>query len=83
MNCYYCDKEGELKVRKGDNGAPQDIHCCTMHWKILNDPKTAIPFLRGVFAVQIRTSSSDLDADRKAADDLINAMSKWKKRTTN
>lgn len=82
MKCYYCERDGLLRVKKGEAGAPSDISCCDMHWKILQNPKTAIPFLKGVFSMQIRATSSERESDEVAANDLIEKLSKWQNKKT-
>lgn len=62
--CEYCKSVGPARIRAGEGGASQDVFVCDQHWKILKDPKTALPFIRGVLTLKIRGSAPPSYLDR-------------------
>jgi len=49
--CIYCSTaEAPERVP----GSAQPSHVCRGCWRILQDPKTALPFLRGHLTLQLR-----------------------------
>jgi len=48
VKCNYCKKPGRERI--------PDIYVCNGCWKILQDPKTALPFLRGHLTLELRGS---------------------------
>jgi hypothetical protein len=78
-NCTYCDKLGELRVSADENVLKKDIFVCDLHWKILNDPKTALPFIRGMVTLKNR-GKEDPDVLKKKIDKFMNDISSWKRR---
>ena len=47
--CNYCDRAGQERVSGED-----PVHVCDGCWRILQDPKTALPFLRGHITLELR-----------------------------
>lgn len=52
--CEYCRSPGARRVAKGEGGAAEDVFVCDPHWRVLQNPKTAIPFIRGVVTSRLR-----------------------------
>ena len=77
-NCTFCGKTGLVRVRKGENNCPEDMAVCEMHWKILKNPSTALPFLKGVTMAEIRFRSQDKENDLKTAEIMFESISKWR-----
>lgn len=46
MKCNYCSRAGIERI--------PDVHVCSGCWKILQNPKTALPFLRGHLTLELR-----------------------------
>ncbi len=52
--CMYCDKLGPVRVSSGSAGLNEDLCVCDMHWGILKNPVTALPFLKGITMMEIQ-----------------------------
>lgn len=53
--CYYCAKPGKVRIEAKDNDG-KELRVCDVHWKLLSNPKTAIPLMQGTLASQLRGS---------------------------
>lgn len=77
--CEYCGRPGELKVAKGEGGIDKDVFVCNGCWRLLKDPRTALPLLRGHLTLNQRNA-----ADPKQSAALLNkfmeVISTWKPR---
>lgn len=51
--CYYCKKPGEVRVKAEDNEG-EELRVCSVHWKLLKNPKTAIPLIQGSLTAKLR-----------------------------
>ena len=52
--CEYCFRESPRRVKAGEDGSDRDMFVCPMHWKLLQDPRTAVPLIRGTLASRLR-----------------------------
>jgi hypothetical protein len=78
MKCIYCDSDGVLRATKQD-GVSEDTYVCKGCWKLLQDPKTALPLIRGHLTLALRgkTAPSVL---QKRINEYMDLISKWKPR---
>jgi hypothetical protein len=61
-SCEYCGVSGVRRAGKED-GLDKDVFVCDRCWKLLKDPKTALPLLRGHLAMQLKGSVSPAKLD--------------------
>jgi hypothetical protein len=52
--CEYCLRTSPRRVEAGKGESDRDMFVCGMHWKLLQDPRTAIPLIRGTMASRLR-----------------------------
>jgi hypothetical protein len=52
LNCEYCDNPGILRVEKTDK--QNEVHVCDSCWKLLKNPTTALPLIRGHLVLNLR-----------------------------
>ena len=71
--CLYCTNEAPVRVTAEESGMDSDLRVCRMHWGILKNPITAMPFLRGVAASRLRGLP---DSESKLNEVLDSYMSK-------
>jgi hypothetical protein len=76
--CYYCNKDGPLRVSAEENPSKQDLYVCEMHWNVLKNPKMAVPFLRGVLAEELRGTASE-ESLNKRKEAFIEMIRNWKR----
>ncbi len=76
--CEFCMMEGIVRATAGD-GLASDAHVCDKCWKLLQDPVTALPLLRGHLTLQLRGTMSP-DKLEKALNAYMEMISKWKPR---
>lgn len=50
--CEYCSSKGVLRLSSSEVGT--DVFVCDMHWSVLKDPTTAMPFIRGFITMKLR-----------------------------
>ncbi len=78
MKCLYCGAPGTLRAGKQD-GAQGDVHVCDGCWKLLKNPKTALPLIRGHLMLTLRgkVPPTQLEQDLNRYMEMISA---WKPR---
>lgn len=76
--CMYCMREGELRVSKSD-GLDGDVYVCGSCWKLLKNPVTALPLLRGFLVTELRGQVPS-DKLEDAVNKFMDIVSKWKPR---
>ncbi len=74
--CAFCTRSGE--VRAGEGGAPEDVRVCGGCWKLLQDPATALPLLRGDLSVSLRGRVPEAVLKR-SIDRFMETVSKFKR----
>lgn len=74
MKCTYCKTDGLLRVSQGEMGNPKDLYVCDGHWKILQNPQTAIPFIRGYFASEMRQNAKNYSGKEEQVLKLIESL---------
>lgn len=52
--CYFCSRSGKLRIRADENPYSKDVHVCDQCWKLLQNPATALPLIRGDLSVSLR-----------------------------
>lgn len=70
MNCSFCDHPG---VDRGD-----EVVVCNSCWTLLQDPKTALPLIRGTVTMQMRGSLPKEKLER-VVNDFMGMVSSWKR----
>ena len=73
--CEYCGRPGRKRIGPED-GAPEDVHACDHCWKLLQDPVTAVPLLRGHLSLEMR---GEPDA-AKVVGAFIDEVAGWRPR---
>jgi hypothetical protein len=76
MNCEYCNKVGELRINKGEGGIGRDVFICNLCWKLLKNPVTALPLLRGHLTLSQRGIASP-DHNKKMINKFMELISGW------
>lgn len=56
--CYYCKRQSPLRIPKEESVDGNPVYVCDMHWNLLKNPETAIPFMKGSLAAKLRGSSN-------------------------
>lgn len=73
MTCEYCDQPGIPRTPESGTLV------CDGCWKLLKDPKTALPFLRGHLSMKLKGT-----IPQKNLDDILNKymgiISEWEPR---
>lgn len=75
--CNYCDRMGQERLDDGD-----PIYVCSGCWNILQDPKTALPFIRGHLTLELRGKVPDNQL-HMYLNRFMEGISKWKKLNPN
>lgn len=75
--CTYCKRAGSLRVSANESPLNQDIYVCDMHWNVLKDPKSALPFLRGSLSMNMRGSEDPTELQARI-DKFMNIVKSWK-----
>jgi len=70
MNCSFCDHPGQ---DRGD-----DICVCLSCWNLLQDPKTALPLIRGTVTMKLRGQAPKATID-KMVNDFMGMVASWKR----
>lgn len=78
MNCEYCDTPGVARAGKKD-GLDREVYVCDGCWKLLKDPKTALPLLRGHLTMQLKGKMVPDRLD-KILNSYMGMISDWKPR---
>jgi len=63
MNCEYCNAPGELRAGKKE-GLGEDVYVCDGCWKLLKNPTTALPLLRGHLTMKLKGKMIPATLDR-------------------
>ena len=79
--CEYCDTDGVLRAGPAD-GLEKQVYVCESCWKLLKDPKTALPLLRGHITMQLRGTVSSPNLDQWI-NDYMAIIANWKLKTKN
>jgi len=46
--CLYCTRPGTLRVKEGESPeVKENIYVCAACWRLLSNPATALPLIRG------------------------------------
>lgn len=76
--CEYCSGSGPERVSTGE-GVEKPVYVCATCWKMMKDPRKAIPLMRGNTALNLRGKMSEEDF-KKMAEAFFLEVSKWKPR---
>ena len=57
--CTYCNRKGPVRIAAEENDG-KALYVCDVHWKLLQNPKTAIPLIQGTLSAQLRGSVPEL-----------------------
>lgn len=77
-DCAYCSMEGVFRVPKGEN-VDADVYVCDKCWKLLKNPRTALPLLRGHLAMTLRGKIPE-DVLNQTLNKYMEEIAKWKPR---
>lgn len=66
--CEYCGRPGQKRAGPED-GLPYDVYACGSCWKLLQNPATAIPLLRGHLSLEMRGV-----VEKKEAEGLVSSF---------
>ena len=78
-DCMFCYKPGSPRVEAGEVEGIEEMVVCGQCWKLLKDPKTALPLIRGHLSLTERGKiSADQLKDR--IDKFMGEISGWKPR---
>ena len=75
-NCEYCNHEGILRVEKS-TGVDHDVYVCGYCWKLLQNPVTALPLIRGHLTLNLRGFAPKEQLDR-ILNQYMEMLSHWK-----
>ena len=68
--CQYCSRPADIQVEK-------NTFVCSVCWKLLQNPATALPLIRGHLTMTLRGKMPDAELKRKI--DMFMAMiGNWK-----
>jgi len=70
MNCNFCDQPG---MDRGD-----EVCVCPACWALLQDPKTALPLIRGTVTMKMRGQMPKERLD-KVVNEFMGMMASWKR----
>ncbi len=70
MTCDFCDHPGD---DRGDG-----VCVCPSCWKLLQDPKTALPLIRGTVTMKMRGTMPKDRLDR-VVDEFMGMVSAWRR----
>ena len=73
--CMYCSAKGTERISEKEGGP---IYTCNYCWIILQNPKTALPFLRGHLTLQLRGKMPSKELDAKI-NLFMKTISEWKR----
>jgi hypothetical protein len=71
--CHYCDSAGKERIPGED-----PTYVCDGCWKILQDPKTALPFLRGHITLELRGKVPESQL-KQQIEIFMGNISKWRR----
>ena len=76
MKCEYCTIKGELRVKKEEADVLEhDIYVCDHCWRLLKNPATALPLLRGHLSLKHRQNTK---GKPKQLENFMEMISKWR-----
>lgn len=70
--CEYCGKPGRDRLGDGKSSV------CDGCWRLLRDPRTALPLLRGHMTLSLRGKVPEAELKRKV-DAFMSEVSKWRR----
>jgi hypothetical protein len=73
--CIFCHKDGKPRVEEGG----EDVAVCDFCWKLLKDPKTALPLIRGHLSLTQRGKSPAAQLEVRI-NQFMGKISNWKPR---
>ncbi len=78
-NCLFCYKPGAPRVEEGEVEGTGSLSVCDFCWKLLKDPKTALPLIRGHLSL---TERGKIPADqlKDQINQFMGKISDWKPR---
>lgn len=76
--CHYCTRTGKLRVSKEESpDLTDDIYICDFCWRLLQNPATALPLIRGHLSV---TQGREMPEDKfkKIIEQFMSVISDFK-----
>jgi hypothetical protein len=70
MTCDFCNNPGQ---NRGD-----EVCVCASCWALLQDPKTALPLIRGTVTMKLRGTLPKAELDRMV-NEFMGRISEWKR----
>lgn len=78
MKCYYCTQDGILRVKKEEaEKLTSDIYVCDNCWRLLQNPATALPLIRGHLSLTEGRKMPEKQF-KKMMDNYMDKLSKFK-----
>lgn len=78
--CTFCYKPGKLRVKAMEQpDVGEDTHICDLCWKLLKNPATAIPLMRGHLTLTGRGKIPEAQL-KFQVDQFVEKILPWKKR---
>lgn len=77
-SCEYCGAPGVLRVEKQE-GLDEDVYVCDDCWRLLKDPKTALPLMRGHLTMKLKGKMPP-SALSRTVNKYMDLISAWKLR---
>ena len=77
--CIFCFKPGKPRVGAEGQDFDEDVAVCDYCWKLLKDPKTALPLIRGHLSLTERGKKPAGQLEDQI-DQFMGKISNWKPR---
>jgi len=78
MICEYCNAPGEMRAGIKD-GLEKDVHVCDDCWRLLKNPVTALPLIRGHLTMKLKGQMVPANLNRMI-NQYMEKISGWKPR---
>jgi hypothetical protein len=76
--CMYCTRSGTLRVSKEESDQlVSDVHICDNCWRLLQNPSTALPLIRGHLTMTLGKTMPESKFN-ELMDNFMDMVSKFK-----
>lgn len=77
-SCEYCTKPGPIRIHANETPeVSRDVFICDKCWRLLKNPQTALPLLRGHLTLTQRNQMSPKQLEARM-NQFMEIISKWK-----
>ena len=82
--CEFCLNKAPLRIPKTEQimGIEEDTYVCETCWKLMQNPRTALPLIRGHLTLSLRGTIPPKQLD-KMINNFMEKISAWKPRVKN